>query len=310
MVYFSDREIGPQPRIDEVIEPPLWGGIVTLIDSRIADGSFGYEYPEGCPDSPSTVIGTNRHGMGLAVLAEIPGLAQAEPSERRGYQTSNDFTGWPLRSDALPPTLAVLDLVEFCHQHIADPLPGDHHGYFGHQHIKGYDRPKGTKKWRDTVNRLFTRNGVAYELTKKGHVIRLGTPIVTDVLIRAVFDTGDDDLDELLDRARSKYLSTDASVRGESLEQLWDAFERLKTLRDTDKKAGISQLVSEVSSSDEMAEELDAEAKRLTAIGNDFRIRHHETTKVQVGETEVDYLFHRAFALIAQLLILHPHRQL
>jgi hypothetical protein len=307
MEYFSDRKSGPRPRADEVIQHPLWGGLVSLIDSRIADGSFGYEYPEGCDDSPNTVVGTNRYGMGLAVLAEVPELSQAVPSGRPRYGTSQDFTGWPLRSDALPPTPAVLDLVEFCHHHVAEPVPGDHHSFFGHRHIKSYNRPSGMQRWQDAVNRLFSRNGVAYELTTSGQIIRLGTPIVTDAVIGAAFDTGDDELDALLDRARAKYLSTDTSVRGESLEQLWDAFERLKTLRCPDKKEGISQLVSEVSSGKEMANELNAEAKHLTAIGNAFRIRHHETTKIPVDETEVDYLFHRAFALIAQLLRIHPH---
>ena len=67
------------------------------------------------------------------------------------------------------------------------------------------------------MNRLFARNGAAYEITNSGNVIRLGTPLVTDVVIGAVLDTGDDELDTLLDRARAKYLSTDATVRRESL---------------------------------------------------------------------------------------------
>jgi len=309
MSYFSDREIGPRPRTDEEIRPPLWGGLVALIESRIGDGSFGDAYPEGCPDAATTVIGTDSRAFGLAAIAEIPGLSEAEPSGRTGYGLSDEFTGWPLRPDAVPPTLAVLDLIEFCHRHIAEPIPGNNHSYFGHRHIKEFDRPSGRKRWRKDVNRLLGRNGVAYEITKKGEVIRLGTPVVSEVVMAALFDTGDDELDELLDRARAKYQSTDPTVRRESLEQLWDAFERMKTLRNADKKKGIAQLISEVASSAEMVEELDSEAKQLTALGNAFRIRHHETTKIQIADTDVDYLFHRAFALVAHLLTIHPHSE-
>ena len=48
--YFSDRELGPRPRVEEEISPSAWGGIFATIQSRIADNSFGYRYPLGCPD--------------------------------------------------------------------------------------------------------------------------------------------------------------------------------------------------------------------------------------------------------------------
>jgi hypothetical protein len=48
---------------------------------------------------------------------------------------------------------------------------------------------------------------------------------------------------------------------------------------------------------------LEEEAKVLTRIGNTFRIRHSETTQVEIrGEDQVDYLFHRVLALILLLL--------
>ena len=41
----------------------------------------------------------------------------------------------------------------------------------------------------------------------------------------------------------------------------------------------------------------------LTAIGNDFRIRHHETTKAEIEASEdVDYLYHRMYALVTRLV--------
>jgi len=45
---------------------------------------------------------------------------------------------------------------------------------------------------------------------------------------------------------------------------------------------------------------------RLTEIGNQFPIRHHETTKTAIDPGDVDYFFHRCFALVALLLELNP----
>ena len=48
---------------------------------------------------------------------------------------------------------------------------------------------------------------------------------------------------------------------------------------------------------------LDQEARELTRIGNNFRIRHSETSQrpLQLDE-HVDYLFHRMFSLISMML--------
>ena len=48
---------------------------------------------------------------------------------------------------------------------------------------------------------------------------------------------------------------------------------------------------------------MEGEARELTNIGNTFMIRHSETEKVPIKESEhVDYLFHRMFALILMIL--------
>lgn len=44
-LYFSDREIGAKPRTKEEIGADVLRGIVSLIESRIDDGSFGIEFP-------------------------------------------------------------------------------------------------------------------------------------------------------------------------------------------------------------------------------------------------------------------------
>ena len=51
---------------------------------------------------------------------------------------------------------------------------------------------------------------------------------------------------------------------------------------------------------------LEAEARELTRIGNDFQIRHSEINKIVINnDPDVDYLFHRLFSLIFLLMRNH-----
>lgn len=93
-------------------------------------------------------------------------------------------------------------------------------------------------------------------------------------------------------------------VRRESLEKLWDAWERLRTVEPgADKKAKAKALLERAATEPHFRSTLDREAAELTAIGNAFMIRHTETDKTPIGDSaQVDYLFHRMFSMIHLLL--------
>src|SRR5690606_10935747 len=114
--YFSDRERGPRPRTGENVSPPVWGGIVGIVQSLIATGAFGVKYPEMCPDGQGPT-GTNESALALAVQAEMPGLAwplvTTERIQKGFLVESRPFT---------PDTLLVLDFIEFCHRMVAKPI--------------------------------------------------------------------------------------------------------------------------------------------------------------------------------------------
>jgi hypothetical protein len=76
-----------------------WGGIVALIQGRISNGALGVDYPDECPDGRGPT-GTDACALGLAVKADIPDL------------------DWPLEPEPVPPTPAIMDLLEFCHDHV------------------------------------------------------------------------------------------------------------------------------------------------------------------------------------------------
>jgi hypothetical protein len=168
--------------------------------------------------------------------------------------------------------------------------------------IFDYDRDSGRENFTYDVNRLFERNGMAFELAH-GEVIRTAPAALHEALAESVFMTGDATLDELLEAARQKFLNRSLDVRRESLEKLWDAWERLKTLEPgKDKKASANALLDRAAA-EPLRSRLEQEARELTDIGNTFMIRHTETDKVPVVDSaHVDYLFHRMFSLIRLLL--------
>ena len=294
MRYYSERDQGTGSRIREGIDSRLWGGIVAAISRRVDSGAFGNSFPlNDCPDDPTAVIGTNSYTMGLAVLAEIPALAQTE--------NSIDSEGWPLYSHHMPPTSVILDLIEFCYRHVAYIGQDTYHEYFGHQHLT-FDKETGQYELREDINSILRRNGSIYQMDYYGAITRNGVAVVTNKVKNTVFKTGDGDLDTLLEQAREKYLDRRPQVRLESLYPLWCALERMKTIEDQDKKRGTKTLISKVTSSSEMTTVIDDELFALTKIGNSFQIRHYEAGTIGVDIGDVDYLFHRAFATVAHLL--------
>lgn len=283
--YFSDREKGPRPRIEEEISQSAWGGIVAAIRSRIADGSFGCKYPLECPDEFRGPCGCDEAAFTLALRGEVQDIP------------------WPLNPHEVPPRLSVLDLLEFCYQAVGRPIEVGFHAIYGHSHYR-FEPEEGQAFFREEVNRILARNGLVYELNHNGFIVRLAPEGLRKILTFAVFRTEDTDLNELLEDARDKYLNPDLKVRKESIEKLWDAWERFKTIEPgKDKKTKATALLDRASTEPKFRKVLEDEANRLTAIGNEFRIRHHETDKVTIELSEhVDYFFHRMFALIRLLL--------
>jgi hypothetical protein len=194
------------------------------------------------------------------------------------------------------------DLVEFCYEKVAKATRGAYHDYYMHHHLN-LDEAEGKRLFCEEVNRVFARNGIAFELEETGNIHRLAPAIVREALSDALFQTGDGKLDELLETARRKFLDPDPAVRSEALEKIWDAWERLKTLDANDKRQSVEILLDNASPEPNFRAALENEAVTLTNIGNSFMIRHTEVGKTEISMNEhVDYLFHRMFAMIRLLL--------
>ena len=157
--YFSDRENGPRARTEEVINQAVWDGVAALVESLVDDGAFGYKFPATCPDGPG-VVGTHLDFLRKVLLAELPSLQCVLKVEPLEIEPSIRCL---MIAKMLPPTLAILDLVEFTHAHIGKPIQGSHHSYFNHHHLT-FDRAAGQADFTQRINRLFARNGLAYEI--------------------------------------------------------------------------------------------------------------------------------------------------
>lgn len=128
----------------------------------------------------------------------------------------------------------------------------------------------------------------------------LGLNVNMELLFESKANTTDEELNQLIEEAKERYLRLgDQTV---AIEKLWDAFERIKTYFGPNKKTSVNQLVDRVSL-DIDREVFEDEFKLLTSIGNNYRIRHHETDKKPLSTpSQIGYLFFRMLSLISLCL--------
>lgn len=286
MDYYTDREHGQQPVVSEHIGERVWGALHALIDMRLGNGAFGFRFTEQCPDGNGP-CGCDRHAFALFLQAEVPWIE------------------WPLRRNEVPDTPVVLDLLEFCAKAVGEPIPGSYHSYHRHYHME-WDRAAGLSSFVAEVNLLFRRNGIAFKLDDEGRAQRILPQPVAQVLGWQMFDSGEAELDRLLEYARSHFLSPKLDDRRDATEKLWDAFERIKTLEPgSDKRAQADALLDRAAApGTRMRDALAEEARALSFIGNSLRIRHSEVTQELIDRSEpLDWLFVRMFSFVRLLLL-------
>ena len=303
MRYFSERETGDSLRETEDISVNVWRGLLTVVRNRAADGSFGAKFPVICEDG-TFVTGAHMGMFEDALQAEIPKLvASIEQSYPRFRRSIIDALQMP---DLQFSASEILDLIEFCWKSMGKPIKIGTHSFFRHDHLE-FDVEAGRDEFRNEVETIFRRNGIAYVLTEEGHIERLMPLAFQSILVESDFDTGDTELNRLLSIAQRKFLNPRQETRREALEALCDAWERLKTLDGQgDKKAQTKAMLDATAgtSSPKFRDALEREAKEVTDIGNSLRIRHSETSQEKLASSEhVDYLFYRLFSLIRLILL-------
>lgn len=138
-------------------------------------------------------------------------------------------------------------------------------------------------------------NSISLRLNN-GKIESLVTSHITNSSWASIGEAG---LKELLQEASRYYEKENLNI---AVEKLWDALERLKTYYSPtlDKKKSINRITEDMSSNKEPFKKLfENEFHELTKIGNNFRIRHHETTKVDIEDNRhYHYFYKRCLSLI------------
>jgi len=201
---------------------------------------------------------------------------------------------------------ALFDLIEFIGQNCKDFEQVDYHSFFGHYHIRSLNTRKVAYTFRNEINNVFQLTGLLYTLSDKMMVERIiEYGILTPEVETIVASVKENGLKSLLNEAVNLFKQPNPAVRKDAVEKLWDAFERLKTYYNTlSKKASVTKIIEDMSDGQVSFKELfDKEFHALTDIGNGYRIRHHETDKIDIQDIRhYDYLFNRCLALIAMAL--------
>ena len=290
--YISDKKLGEVERTSEEINSVLWNGIISVYESTITDNALSGNFPKNCPDGDG-VCGCARDHLHNAIKAEIPSMPISSISCNNNTSCHDN--------DSLPGKYAILDFLEFLHKNIKDPQQiGSYHKFYNHYHYKFLNNGQSTSKFREKINIIFSRNGIVFYLDDDGLIKRTVPESLKKIVTDIRFSTKDNDLNKLLSIAYVKFVLPKPESRIESLEKLWDAFERIKTYYEDNKKTSATTLISTISSGNSLFNRhMEKEFKSLTDMGNNFQIRHFERNKVQLKTNlHIDYLFYRMSALI------------
>lgn len=263
--------------------------------------NLAWKYPEQCPDGYGC-CGIDFEQLRLDLRYEIPTLYRdysdniAVPTVHHNVFDSDD-------AESEYDQYALLDLIEFFAENLRDVVVGSFHSYFGHYHLTCQNSRNVCVQFRDEINSIFQKTGLLYELNTDLQVERIveNSPLTPAVesAIAAVKEAG---ARELLQEAILLHRSPNPADIRNAVEKLWDAYERLKTYYTTMNKAkSAEKIVNDMAAGQAPYVTLfDTEFRALTKIGNDFRIRHHETDKVEITDVRYyDYFFNRCLSLIA-----------
>lgn len=166
--------------------------------------------------------------------------------------------------------------------------------------IELYEKYNTDNDFTVQINALFKLNSVAYRL-EQGRIDSTLDVSINKMDVSTISEKG---LKELLNEADRYYHAGNKQI---AVEKLWDAFERLKTYYSPtlNKSASADKIIDDMSGSEPNFKSLyQAEFKELTNIGNNFRIRHHETTKIDITDNrQFDYFYKRCLALISVAIL-------
>lgn len=293
MSYFTERNNMRMPiEKTSTISIIMYSLIMDCCDKYL--DNLAWLYPQQCPDGRG-ICGLDYKKFSNILKFEIPNLHRGNYDRIEAPNEYDDFDQYSL-----------LDYVEYIAQNIKDITSRDYHSYFCHDDL-GFETNPSIKiflQFQNEVNNIFQKTGLLYALTNNREVERIVEfDVLTENIESAVQTVHEKGTKEFLQEAIRFYKSPRQENQHLATEKVWDALERLKTYYSPtlDKKKSVEKIMQAMGNSDENFINLfNTEFKMLTDIGNNFRIRHHETTKIDITDSKhFDYFFNRCLSLIA-----------
>lgn len=311
MKYFSDKEGINKGNVSFRISADVWNGIAAIVNALKSNNLLAKAFPRQCPDG-NGICGVNEQSFYVAAYAVIPGTKNFLPQygDIQHLSSTNIVFGSVFETDVELEekkklfTYDVLDFIEFTYRHIYDTQNGAYHDFFKHYELKFPGTTNARVAFVSDINEIFERNHLGFKLYDDGTIQRIVDEAILHSMLPQKIESR---LEELIQDALNRFKSPKLSERIIALEKLWDAFERLKTIENSDagkKKQSADILLSKASFGNIAFKELlEKECRTLTEIGNQYQIRHFETDKEQIKvEGHLDYLFYRMYSLISLLL--------
>lgn len=256
---------------------------------------ISYQYPDYCEDGEE-IIGLDYIKFSLSMEYEIPGLCKDyyhKITRPNKFITEYD-------------SYAILDLIEYLMKFMKDISNHNWHGFFSHSHLSFAETNTVTYTFQEEINNSFTKMGLQYIISENGQVERvLDISAISEEALETTEQFSEFGIKELIEEAISLYRDPKTSARKNSVEKIWDAFERLKTYYTNLNKKQSSKKVCRDASLDNLdfEELITSEFLYLTKVGNSYRIRHHETDKKEINDDRhYDYLFNRCLSLVVLVM--------
>jgi hypothetical protein len=270
--------------------------------------NLAWKYPEYCYDNSQVIYGVSEESLNAYIRKAIPDLIYGHPAKEVFVVNPFDDGIIEGKAEDTRNFYSILDFIEFVAQGIKTIKIENYHKYFNHNHLSFIDDNKDFEKYRKEINEAFETCALSYVLSEAKVVERVvddGFVIEeSKVLIDA---TPEAELKKLIEEAVALHKSRKPEDHRLATEKIWDAFDRLKTLfakKQSEKSTSSDAIIGMMANGDSNYQKLFLEEfNQLREIGNNYRIRHHETYKIDISNDEYfDYFFCRCFAMIVLAL--------
>ncbi len=300
MAYYTERH-GMRKPIEKTysITPEKYSLLLKCCEKY--DQNIAWKYPLQCPDGYGC-CGLDRNLFESDLAFEIPSLYRGRDGSVVPPESHYNIFDNEAKCDEYD-QYSLLDYIEFYANNCRDVAIGDYHRYYGHNHLICKPTANVFFQFQEEINGVFNKTGLLYQLTDEKTIERtVEVGPLTSEIEQSIAVIQEKGTRELLQEAIAKYREPYPQSSRDAVEKIWDALERLKTYYTSlDKKASAAKIVNDMGNGESRFVELfNTEFKALTDIGNAFRIRHHETNKVDItDQRHYDYFFNRCLSLIA-----------